>query len=438
METNKHMCSRHLIFLLSLVAFNIANAGKEIFQNESSSVVFGLHAQTAVFSDSNAWFGEPKTNVASSPTSWWEGVVEPGIKANYTMPNSSSLYGEYSYSFAKTIGDDPSGLTNDPDSGMTEQAYIGWRSGNAIGSLDEDAIDISGGRLDYKLGTGFLLYTGSGSGGGRGAYWIGTRHTFKDSFVARFNHRQWKLDGFHLKTNPKNRAPNEYQGFNFEYQPNDTLDLGFTYIHVKDSGKASIKGMDVWNIRGRLDTIPNLPGLYLSGEYAFEDNGSLLESEGGYLEVGYQWKELNWAPTLSYRYASLEGDDPNTAQDEAFDGLAYGFNDWNTWFQGEIVGEYLWGHSNLVTHTARLKMKPVENITLNIIYNHFSLDRPESAGATSDHLADEFNFIVDAVVNESLSISAVMAIAVPGNAAEQITGGNKNWLHGMLYASYKY
>ena len=37
-----------------------------------------------------------------------------------------------------------------------------------------------------------------------------------------------------------------------------------------------------------------------------------------------------WKPTLTYRYAFFEGDDPATAANEAFDPLFLGFHDWGT------------------------------------------------------------------------------------------------------------
>jgi hypothetical protein len=39
--------------------------------------------------------------------------------------------------------------------------------------------------------------------------------------------------------------------------------------------------------------------------------------------------------------AFFQGDDPDTASNEAFEPLFPGFYDWGTWWQGEIAGEYL-------------------------------------------------------------------------------------------------
>ena len=38
--------------------------------------------------------------------------------------------------------------------------------------------------------------------------------------------------------------------------------------------------------------------------------------------------DVAWKPKLSYRYAFFQGDDPETATNEAFDPLFLGFYDW--------------------------------------------------------------------------------------------------------------
>ena len=51
-----------------------------------------------------------------------------------------------------------------------------------------------------------------------------------------------------------------------------------------------------------------------------------------------------WQPVLYYRYAFFEGDNPNTAANENFNPLFPAFNDWGSWWQGEIAGEWFLRH----------------------------------------------------------------------------------------------
>ncbi|TXK96440.1 hypothetical protein BMR07_12275 [Methylococcaceae bacterium CS1] len=51
--------------------------------------------------------------------------------------------------------------------------------------------------------------------------------------------------------------------------------------------------------------------------------------------------------------------------------------------------------------------------------------------------ADEVDLILDWQVFDSFSLSAVLAVAIPGEAARQFTGGGQTWFHSMLYASWE-
>ena len=97
-----------------------------------------------------------------------------------------------------------------------------------------------------------------------------------------------------------------------------------------------------------------MPDLSFEFEYASERNGDALDSDAWTLQGAYQFSDVTWTPTLSYRYAFFEGDDPATAANEAFDPLFLGFYDWGTWWQGEIAGEYFLSNSNLMSHLVRV------------------------------------------------------------------------------------
>ena len=66
-----------------------------------------------------------------------------------------------------------------------------------------------------------------------------------------------------------------------------------------------------------------------------------VDAEAYYLDIGYNFVDWPWAPAVTARHANFSGDDPNTAEDEAYDGLYYGFTNWGTWFIGEVTGEYI-------------------------------------------------------------------------------------------------
>ncbi len=104
----------------------------------------------------------------------------------------------------------------------------------------------------------------------------------------------------------------------------------------------------------------------------------LLSSEACTAGVSYEFTKIGWAPKLTYRYASFQGDDPATAKSEGFDSLFTGFYDWGTWWQGEIAGEYFLSNSNLDSHQLRLHLTPNEHVSGGLIACDFLADQPAS------------------------------------------------------------
>jgi hypothetical protein len=80
---------------------------------------------------------------------------------------------------------------------------------------------------------------------------------------------------------------------------------------------------------------------------------------------------LAWSPWIAYRYADFDGDNPDTATDERFREIAYGYTDYGSWFQGEISGNYPLANGNLQSHLFRVKAQPSEELTLNLCITTF-------------------------------------------------------------------
>jgi hypothetical protein len=175
-------------------------------------------------------------------------------------------------------------------------------------------------------------------------------------------------------------------------------------------------------------------------EYASERNGDALDSNAWTFQGGYELSAVRWKPTLSYRYASFQGDDTTTSKNEAFDPLFLGFYDWGTWWQGEIAGEYFLSNSNLKSHAIRTHVAPNDAVGGGLIFYVFRLDRPESLGAqvTSKEAAFEVDAYTDWKVNANFTLSIVGAYADPGKAVQQLTGRTKNFAYGMAYVGYSF
>ena len=196
-------------------------------------------------------------------------------------------------------------------------------------------------------------------------------------------------------------------------------------------------GLDVYNVRAFTAPFPSLKALSFELEYAKEDNGDLRDSQAWNALVAYQL-ESSWRPKLSYRYAIFDGDDPDTAANEAFDGLYTGFYDWGAWWQGEIAGEYFLSNSNLISHQLRVHLTPSESISTGLMLFDFILDQPASAGVTSDDVAMELDWYMDWSLNDNFTLSFIAAIAEPGDAVEQSSGRSDTFIYGMIFAAYSY
>jgi len=140
-------------------------------------------------------------------------------------------------------------------------------------------------------------------------------------------------------------------------------------------------------------------------------DGDDISGEGYYAQALYEFSDVAWKPTLSYRYAKFN---------DEFNGLAYGFTDWGFWFQGEIAGNYPLSNTNLESNMFRVKVTPHEKVTVNLFYYKFTFDNPQSFGVTSEDYGDEVDLMVDWQATDRVFVSAVLAQLNPDNAAETL------------------
>jgi hypothetical protein len=395
---------------------------------------FNLDATWGAFGFHNSLYTNPKPDDDSGDLSddWMEGSIKPALSAVYKLSDASELYGKVSVAGERTYGAAPSIVGEDASSYDIEDLYVGWRGGE---------LDFTFGRTRYRLGHGMLLWDGASEGGSRGGYWTNVRQAFELAAVGRFTPGNNNIEAFWLDRDelPESDSDSELWGVNYEYAFSEDATLGVTYM--KWSANPALRperdGLDVYNLRAFFAPLPWLKGFSLEAEYAQEDNGDLLDSTAYNLEVGYQL-EMTWQPKISYRYAFFEGDDPNTAANEAFDGLFTGFYDWGTWWQGEIAGEYFVSNSNLISHRLRVHTQPTESISTGLMFFDFVLDQPASAGVTADDVAYELDWYMDWSVNDNFTVSFIAAVADPGDAVEQSSGRTDTFVYGMIFAAYSY
>jgi hypothetical protein len=425
--------------LSSAGLFNTAALAEyELYKKDGTTLAFNADLAVAGFLNNNSWFGESKSFLGGNTDSWMELGFEPQLSLE-TPLGKGTFYGKLSAVFTDTFSDDASGLTigaDDTHDFKVEQGHIGWKMSDLFAGLTDDVFSIAIGRQDYTIGTGLLIADGGGDGGDRGGWYLGMRKAFKQSAIARIASKELLAEAFYLENQPRGGGiEGDVAGGNFEYHFGDQLTLGGTYL-LADANIPGLDKLDVYS--GRASWKPLTP-LTLSGEYVHQTSDD-IRADGWYAQAAYEAKDLSWSPVFSYRYATFDGDDPNTARNENFRGIAYGYTDYGTWFQGEITGNYPLGNGNLKSHMLRAKAQPSEKVTLNLIYYNFTLDEPTAlaGGVTSDDWGDEVNLIVDWQATDKVYVIGVAGVLFPGDAAAQWVGGDDNWLYSMLYASYAF
>jgi hypothetical protein len=398
-------------------------------------------AEIAYFNSDDAWFGESVANIGVESEGYWESTFRPGLEGKF-FTSAGELYGRADALYASTDDIDAAGSNvgfGDVSEVRMENAYAGWRSGDVFDSLGKNFLDISFGRQQYIAGTGFLFHSESSNGKDRGAYWMGARKSADYAGIARMNYEQLTTDVIFLKADDNINTDTKAGGITVDYNFDQVLDklgsVGGGYYKI-ESDTDSRDSMDVFDARFCIfpfllfDQASALSPLKLEAEYVYEEPDSDFdEGNGWYVSCGYQFAQIPWTPTLSYRYASF---------DENYDPLFYGFNDWGSWYQGEILGEYALSNSNLDSHMIKLNILPLDPVSINLFYYTFKLHDSEASGLSSDDYADEMDITVDWSVNKHLSVSLVGATADPKDGAEEQTGGDSSWKYMMLYANVSF
>jgi len=409
---------------------------------------FNFDAGWGTFGFANSLYNNPKEPGVEENLSdqWFEGYVKPALSGHYTLPSESEVYGKVSAVGERTYGSVPAAFGQDVSSFGPEDLYLGWRSGKAL-TIGENAVDLSVGRRQYRLGHGFLLYDGAAEGGSRGGYWTNARKAFELAAIARLAPAgPHSAELFYLNKDelPGNDTDSNLWGINYEYAlgAEKETTIGATYMKwfADPEKKPGRDGLNVFNLRAYASPIPVAPNLSFEFEYAAERNGDALSSNAWTLLGGYELKDTTWTPKLSYRYAFFQGDDQSTPANESFDPLFLGFYDWGTWWQGEIAGEYFISNSNLKSHLIRAHFTPNDAISGGLLFFKFSLDHPEALGpgVTAKDVASEIDLYTDWKLNDNFTISLVGAYADPGKAVQQYTGRTKNFVYGMVYVGYAF
>ncbi|CAI3806351.1 hypothetical protein DBADOPDK_04073 [Pseudomonas sp. MM223] len=316
-------------------------------------------------------------------STWREGFIKYGLSGDQGLAGNGTLYGSLNWVSSATWGDGDAAGNTDGSERTTkiEDAFLGWRSADLFPVLGKDGVDVSAGRQTIRLGSGFLINDdgpnlGNGVADGAldrgGAYYLAARHAFDRTAMLRLG----GSDGLHgsllwLKSDNRAQAETELAAGTLDYT-HALGTLGLTWVHgidvadqwASDFQKAR-EGMDVYSVRG--EGSAGIDNASFAFEYAWQDKTDGPE-QAWYLQAGYTFADLPWAPSVTYRYTRY-----SAGWDSLFSGLSSGYG---TWFQGEVAANYAGPfNSNTGIHHVGVKATPLENLTVGALYFDFDTVR---------------------------------------------------------------
>lgn len=420
-----------------------------------------LEAMATGFAYSGTWFGlaslQPQSRF-DSRRSWAEGWLEPGLDASYRVNGLFQLYGGLSLGLSGTLGADSFDDRNRYAARM-ENAFAGIRTTRPAESWN---VDLSGGRQDYGIGTGMLIWQGGGNGGERGALGLVKRTAWANSAIARISHGGTSAEAFWLDPDELRSTNSDTRlgGGVLQHRWGQRSLVGGAYVKVLDS-RAPVpianaplllangrEGLRSWHGFAVAEgTAIGLPQLTLRGEFAVQRNPRIDQhAEAWYAEANYRFVTLPLMPLIGYGYGRFSGDDRATSRVERFDSLYYGNGLDNWWFGAN--GSYTFLNSNARYHRASLGLVATQQDFLKFQYVHTRADELRSPiqfgqagrgqfdnggftivnGVTKPHLADEFYAEWAHVWTPQISTALWTSYAIPGSGLKSLPGvRTENW-----------
>lgn len=354
----------------------------------------------------------------------------------------SSLYGGVSVVAATTTldGEISGQVARSGDSAFdTDHAYVGWRN---------ELVDLSVGGQEFTVGDGFIVGDGNFNQGGEdGQYWTGAFSSWRNSAVIKVNTQPVRADLFWLRTD-EDLGDSRVAGLSIETSTaKEYGTLGFLYLEVMEGQAFNLGGIEAWNLRASAIRVPGVPDLLLYGEWVLERGdddaagGRANDAIGWYVEGQYSFPALPWTPRLNYRYVRLSGDELDTPENEEYRGLFFTIfkRDWDTWYQGEIAGEYHLFNQNQVTQMVKLKLFPRPTWALTLYYYRHELEEPQYFGrrVSDTAWADELNVGVERFIGTHFYGYAGFAWSTPDTAARELLG-DENFSVVQTFLSYTF
>ncbi|MGE0486012.1 MAG: hypothetical protein AB7Q81_17830 [Gammaproteobacteria bacterium] len=320
-----------------------------------------------------------------------------------------------------------------------DRAHVGWRN---------ERFEIALGPQVFSVGDGLVLADGNFDvGASEGQFWVGPFDAWKNAAVLKWNGEKLRGDVFWLRSGGGFGDARLY-GANVENVAAPWGRWGAMVLDLYQGDALAYDGVLATNLRALDVPVPGIAGLKLYGEVVVQrgrddDHGGVANRGlGWYLEAGYTLPALPWTTILTYRYSHFSGDDPATAANESYRSMFYGFylREWDTFYQGEIAGEYHLFNTNQVTQFVKLRTFASARVAFTLYYFQHDLEERNYYGAAlaSRDWADEINAGVEYFLDQRAYVYAGIAWSSPNAAAREAFGGSQDFTVVQTWMSFHF
>jgi Alginate export len=446
---------------MSAAAPSPAGADETVYDQDGYKLVVGVHGALGGYAAGNTDFGAGDVNTKAplegpfAPSQrrvdrqWFEGFARPFAEVETPFFGFGHAYGLISVDGALTRGSgDPlsslapqgarSSTSNSPAHAELEDLAVGWHSGELlVGSLGDDAVDISVGRQSFQLGDAFLIGTGVVNGFSRAAAALTPHTSFDRTVILKLNSEPVRLQVFNLETRTDqtlmhgfDQPQTDFAGFELGFfkagdgaparksagereatqaaqessaarekkEVPDLWSAGFDFFHVysADSTPGTFsfppgEESPTLSVNGNRDGLNVFSGylhgsffevnrdILLHSQFALERNDAVnrqVRAAAWYVEPGYKFSTLPWTPQVNLRYAHFSGDpNPDDRVKQSYDPLftTGGDRGFGSWTQGEIFGQWISPNSNLNVKMVNFKVSPLPDL-LDLGAIYYSFD----------------------------------------------------------------
>ncbi|MEB3333913.1 MAG: alginate export family protein [Cyanobacteriota bacterium] len=420
-----------------------------LYTNQRSTVVGVFRSGLANFTSGNSWFGRADIFTQGNPLAtnpagkgaydWIDAYGELGVAGITQLGRIPFyVYGSVTDMLSATVQPDLF-QSNDRSFNQIEDLYGGVVYGYR-NDQSRFAVNLSGGRQDYRISNGMLFANGASNGSDRGAILLNPRTAFEGTAIGRLRWNDLLLEAFYLNPNELVilNTNTTFAGLNLEYNDNRSLQLGFSYITVPQSDFSYFTSTDVYSRQGLNVVYPRLlwrnplglNGLWLQAEYAYEWNRHFdMSAQAGWAQIGTTFQALPWTPSLSYRYALFSGDQPSSKAFERFDPLLSGGGP-ETWIQGSSLVK-IYQNSNLTSQQVIFRLVPDPRFDLSFQYINLMADDLNNLGGTqalsflqTKEIGQELTLTARYNLTRNVLLYGSGSVALPGTAIQRVTNGN--------------